>query len=325
MTVSRPLENLGAELVEFDEKEHRLQDYVRQFLVKTQSMFLYDGLPDDLDQKFIELYLQTKGHCGFIKFNDKIYVCQGSWGGDLDPYFIPEEYLITNPYLKMEKSSFIRNKDVIVGKNDSLYNGLLPLINKYGSLLVENELSLKLAIVNTRIQQFIGADDDRTKASAEEFLRNVDKGKDGVIATNQFFDSLKVIPVSGINSNSAIQSLIELEQYLKASFYNELGLNSNYNMKRESINSNESQLNDDMLHPLVDDMLKCREQMCKEVNEMFGLNISVHFNSAWEINEKEEQAEIEMLENQSDQMEPEQKEGDEDVQNEQKNDEGSQE
>ena len=76
----------------------------------------------------------------------------------------------------------------------------------------------------------------------------------------------------------SLTNLIEYHQYLKAGLFNELGLNSNYNMKRESINSNESQLNDDMLHPLIDDMLARRREALEEVNAMFGLNVSVKCN-----------------------------------------------
>ena len=61
-------------------------------------------------------------------------------------------------------------------------------------------------------------------------------------------------------------------------------------MKRESINSNESQLNDDMLHPLIDDMLRERQEGIDRVNKMFGTDIKVTFNSAWEANELEEKA-----------------------------------
>ena len=58
-------------------------------------------------------------------------------------------------------------------------------------------------------------------------------------------------------------------------------------MKRESINSNEAQLNDDMLLPLIDDMLKNRQDALDKVNNMFGTDISVEFNSAWEDNQIE--------------------------------------
>jgi hypothetical protein len=73
-------------------------------------------------------------------------------------------------------------------------------------------------------------------------------------------------------------------------------------MKRESINSNESQLNDDMLHPLIDDMLARRREALEEVNKMFGTNITVDFNGAWLTNEKEEELTLDQMETATDQM-----------------------
>ena len=61
-------------------------------------------------------------------------------------------------------------------------------------------------------------------------------------------------------------------------------MNANYNMKREAINSNESQLNDDMLFPTVDDMLERRKEGIEKVNKMYGTNITVELNSSWRYN-----------------------------------------
>ena len=84
-----------------------------------------------------------------------------------------------------------------------------------------------------------------------------------------------------------LTNLIESMQYYKASFFNELGLNANYNMKRESINSGESQLNNDALLPLIDDMLNNRKRCAEEVNKRFGTHITVGFASSWEDNQIE--------------------------------------
>lgn len=75
--------------------------------------------------------------------------------------------------------------------------------------------------------------------------------------------------------------LIEYQQYLKASWFNEIGLNANYNMKREKLSTTESQMNSDALLPLVDDMLEQRRLGVEKVNEMFGTNITVDFCSSW--------------------------------------------
>jgi len=66
-------------------------------------------------------------------------------------------------------------------------------------------------------------------------------------------------------------------------------------MKRESINSNEAQLNNDVLTPLIDDMLKCRQNICKEVNSKFGYNWSVELSSAWLSNKIEEKEELKSI------------------------------
>ena len=84
-----------------------------------------------------------------------------------------------------------------------------------------------------------------------------------------------------------ITDLIELQQYIKSQLQNELGLQSNYNMKRESINSNEAILNRDTLYPLVDEMYNCRMEGIEKVNKMFGTKIEVEFDGIWKQNHNE--------------------------------------
>lgn len=168
--------------------------------------------------------------------------------------------------------------------NDSLYIGLVPMFERYATMLIENELSMNIASINSRIISLISAGDDRTAKSAEKYLKDIADGKTGVIAENAFIDGVKSQPYGTTANSNTLTNLIEYEQYIKASWFNELGLNANYNMKRESINSNESQLNDDMLLPLVDNMLECRKIGLDKVNAMYGTNISVDFNSSWKNN-----------------------------------------
>ena len=92
---------------------------------------------------------------------------------------------------------------------------------------------------------------------------------------------MKTQPYANASTSGTITDLIELHQYLKASCFNELGINSNYNMKREALNTEESQLNHDALLPLVDDMLQCRQSGVEKVNEMFGTNIHVELGGVW--------------------------------------------
>ena len=74
---------------------------------------------------------------------------------------------------------------------------------------------------------------------------------------------------------------------MKASWYNEIGLNANFNMKREYLSEEELRSSTDVLLPLIDDMLRCRKDAIEVVNSTYGTNITVDKNSAWE-NKQEE-------------------------------------
>ena len=283
----------GYHAYDFQDKERARGQYIAYMLMRTQSMFKWDGLPETIPARMLELYLQTNGNACFYKYNDNLYVFFGGRGGEPDVYYMPTIYTIANPALKLSVKANI-DIDCIVMPNDSLYFGLLPLFDRYATAMVETELSIDIAKVNARIIDLISAGDDRTRASAEKFLEDVRDGKLGVISSNEFLDGIKSTPYGG-TGNQTITDLIELMQYEKASCFNELGLNANYNMKRESLNSSESQLNNDALLPLVDDMLNCRKIFAEKVNKMFGTNISVEFNSSWKDNIEEIDASLEAI------------------------------
>lgn len=279
-------------------KEDLVNNYIRYMLVRTQSMFEYKGLPDTLPAKWLEFYLQTNGNAFITKVDGNLYAFTGGLGGKPDAYYLPTIYTVANPALNFTKECKIGEDGVLI-YNDELNIGLVPLLSRYAALMAENYISMRIAIISARSTSLISASDDNTKRSAEEYIRKLIDGELSIVGESAFFDGLKVQPTR-VSGQSAISELIEMQQYLKASMYNEIGLQSNYNMKREAINATESQMNDDALKPLVDDMLQERQKAVKEINKMFGTEISVDLASAWKMNEQEEQLEIEALSNQLD-------------------------
>ena len=81
--------------------------------------------------------------------------------------------------------------------------------------------------------------------------------------------------------------MIENQQYLKASLFNELGLSDNYNMKRERLTEGETEAGDDSNFTLIYNMFKNRHKACELINEKFGTDLSVDFGSVWDQGRKE--------------------------------------
>lgn len=267
---------------DFKNKDTNINEMLRYMLRRSTQMFKYNGLPNSIPKYILELYLQTNGNVCFYKHNEKLYVFTGSMGGELNEYYLPTIYTISNPFLNLTKNLVI-DKDCVVVANDSCYQGMLPQFKKYATGLVENELSMNIASINSRMISLISASDDRTLKSSESYIKHILDGDLSVVSEDAFLNGVKVQPYAKA-TNDTLSKLIEYNQYLKASWFNDIGLNANYNMKREAINSNESQLNDDMLFPTVDDMLEHRQEGIEKVNRMYGTNITVELNSSWRYN-----------------------------------------
>lgn len=288
--------------VDFSDKQESVAQYVSYMLNRTQAMFKYVGLPDSLPQRNLELMLQTNGFVA-IPIPDKVPALKGelyafaegaSLGGERDVYYMPTICNIASPALNWSASLKI-GEECIVIPNDSLYIGLLPMCSRYASMLAENDITIRLADINARIINLLTAPDDRTRKSAEQYLKDVENGKLGVIADNTFLEGIKSQPYASSGNTNNITQLIELRQYLKASWFNDVGLNANYNMKRESINSEEAQLNDDALLPLTLDMLNMRKIGFDIVNRVCGYNIGVELNASWKVRQDEQEQTLDEL------------------------------
>ena len=279
------------------DKRRSIYNYVMLMFDRTNQMFEYKGLPDTIPAYMLELYLQLNGHVCITEVNGNLYALPGGLGGAPDPYYRPTLYVLANPGLGFSASLSIENhlppyakqdtqgKCVLV-KNDTNIRGLFYLFSRYATELAENDVSIRCAQINSRQQTFITAETDSQIASANAYLDNIEKGKITAVGGKSFLDGINSTNVSVQGANSIIQ-LIELQQYLKASWYNEIGLNANFNMKREYLSEEELRSSTDVLLPLIDDMLRCRKDAIEVVNSTYGTSISVDKNSAWE-NKQEE-------------------------------------
>jgi len=275
----------------FKDKKSNLSKANNETLAKTLTMFSWQNLPETIPQRELEYMLQVYGYAFIAEHEGNLYAFNGGLGGLPDVYGNPTEIVVANPGLKLNKTFNLKTEGVLI-ENDDMKNGIHNIINKFNSALIENEISLNMASINSRIRTVFSASDDKTKAGAEAYIDKIVGGEISVIGEAALFDGIKVQGGSSGQSNP-INPIIELHQYFKASLSNELGLNSNYNMKRERLTSGEVEQGEDVLYPLIDNMNKCRNDGIIKLNEMFNLNVSVDYGSIWkrknvDMNEGEE-------------------------------------
>ena len=279
------------------DKSKSSESIICYMLSRLQKMFRYENLPDSIPRQYLENYLLVNGSCIIARDkkhpeDDNIYAFVGAAGGEPDIYYRPTKYMVANPSLNFSAEYYIsttdpnHKPDAVIVRNDTMWQGLYPMMARYASLIAENLLTIRTADVMLRVLALITAPDDSSRLAADQFLKDITEGHLASIAENRFLDGIRMQnPPS--NNGSYLTQFIELHQYLVGSFYNEVGLNANYNMKREALSESETGLNDDSLMPLCEDMLRCRQEDIARVNEMFGTSIEVYLDSSWLENEIE--------------------------------------
>ena len=305
-------------------KQKSITKYVFTMFNRTNQMFEWTGLPETIPAEIMELYLQLNGQCAITEVGGKLFAIPGGLGGPPDPYFRPTVYIAAIPGLKDGDHSFSKSMKIVnhldpfapietkgkcvLVKNDTLMEGMLYMYARYATQLTENDVSIRSAQINARAHVNIVAENDKDAASAKAYVAGLEAGKIEVIMGRALMDSIKTANLS-MNSANVIIQLIELQQYLKASWYNEIGLNANFNMKREYQSEEELQANTDVLLPLIDNMLECRQRAADSVNSTYGTKISVKKSSSWENKQEERDVQQETKEAEKDAIE----EGKEDV------------
>lgn len=262
------------------DKTVNARNNVAYMLDRSNVMFKYHNLPETIPASELEKMIQATGFAVIGKINGELYALNASLGGKPDVYNRPTQAIVSVPALDYNATWDI-GKDCEIIPNDSMKLGLIPLFAKYCTLMNENEISIMLSVINQRISFLLSANDSNTIESAKQLLKDIEAGKQGVVSDSKVFDSFKAQALTK-NSGTGITDLIELEQYLKASMFNEIGLNANYNMKRERLSESEVEMNGDNLYPLVDDMASNRKSAIERINNLFGTDIQVEFNSSWD-------------------------------------------
>lgn len=280
------------------------QDHYSMMVNRLDSMFKWNIGEDEktIPIYILERYLKLNGWAGighapetYSGDSDALYCFFGGLGLQPNEYYQPTGIVMANPILGSK--TYRIGKDVVWAKNDSLHRGLSQHLSRYAHLLAANDISVNVAQVATRMPFVITAETEAQVASAEKYVSDAETGKLAIIKSSAFNNGVEVKSTFTSGADNYLKALIELNQYLKAQWSMDIGISSNFNMKRERQNVAEVESNAPYLLPLVDEMLKFRKIACDEVNKMFDRNWSVELDSAWKLESETQKLDVALKEN----------------------------
>lgn len=265
-------------MIQLTDKHKLLKQFKSNQLNKSLTMFEWSNLPETIPQVELEKMLQINGYAVIAKYQGKLYAFQAGFSGQ-DPYNQPTKAIVNNPALK-NNTTYTIGENCIVIKNDDMKQGLNGIYEYYGQRLIENQITMLMTDYNLRMPFTISSSDDQTTQSAKMYLKKIIDGSLGVIGEQKLFKALSVTPTNS-KQTATFSDLYGYQQFIIAQLNNTIGLATNNNMKRERLTTNEIEVNKNASYPLVDNMLKNRQQAVDAINKMFDVEISVEYSSIW--------------------------------------------
>lgn len=260
--------------------------YFRSLFNDVYNIFKLENLEPEMDYNFIMTNLILSGKVFFFKDNDTMYALNGNLSESPDTYYRPKQIITANPIL----GTITRTRDVdgvlvyltpfdeipLFGNLEN--GGLYQLIAYTATLLADNTSSLNIAQINSRASVIFTADDTNTAKTGEIVLKDIYNGKPYKILTSEVLGRINVNPLNTSINTHQIIDLIEAHQYIKSLFWHSIGLQSNFNMKRERLVSDEVTANIQSLAVSQDIILKTVQNGLDKVNSIFNKKYRITVN-----------------------------------------------
>lgn len=259
--------------------------------LKAISMFEWINLPEEIDERYLELMLCQNGYVCFFKDQivpdvDTYFALQCTLGGRFNVYNIPTVYQI---YTASGYNTRRTAEDSVIIYNNLLHSPTVPLLmyHAYNIANVERTIEINL---NQLKRPYIFLVPENQRFTFTKLVNDIKNNQD-VIIGNKDLNLDNVNPINTITPNNTLDLYT-----LKKRYYNEaltdMGINNLNVDKKERLVSDEVSSNDEDVLINRNSMLYARKMACEQINAMFGLNIDVKFRNDFMEEKQEEYIEI---------------------------------
>lgn len=251
--------------------DYTLTDYFIRLMLISRSVFEWTGLPDNMNEKWIERYLFAEGKCVFFKDPVKGYMVTAlTPNGRLNYY---NEYTDIRPYaVDYTGKSLVNDVDCVVIKNNDLCVPTTRTIQLYAYKLASIDRTIDVNIEAQKTPVMVACS-EKERMSMRNFIKQRQDNEPFIFVTDKM--NTEGIKVHDLKAPMVFREL----EYQKHMVWNEcmtyLGINNANMDKKERLVDDEVQANNEQVEACFNAMLSERQRACEMINKIFGLNISV--------------------------------------------------
>jgi hypothetical protein len=237
------------------------------------NTFVWNGLPDEIDQREVEKALFQHGQALFFKDRLRGYMCLPCNGvGGFNVYNEPKNFhAFGNGY----SQNYSDKESVNIRNNDIRMPTHLQLLI-YSQRIMEIERTIDINLHAVKIP-FVIRTTEKNRLTVENIFKQIIQNHYAIYVDKGFnMDDLQIMPT--VNNPGMLFMGDKLEDlnertWNKALSY--LGINNSNVNKRERLITDEVNANNDFVEYNTDIALRSRQVACEEINKMFKANVTV--------------------------------------------------
>lgn len=236
----------------------------------------YEGLPEGIHSRHIERLLFSKGFCCFFKAPGMSFMClECEPDGRQNVYGDPLGYRAHG----VRYQHHVDAEECVIIRNNILGLPTEPFVLHYVNKLTEAERTMDVNIKACKTP-VIFACDDKDVLTFKRLFQQVDGNVPAIFADKGLnLDSINAF-LTGVKFMG--NELMDYKRSVESDLLTFLGQNNTPVDKKERLITDEAEANNQLIGSFADLQLRAREEAVKEINELFGLTITVKRRQAVE-------------------------------------------
>lgn len=252
--------------------------FQRYLMLKLFSRYDFT-LPEEWDYDYFRYVLFTIGFIGVMQTDKYGVICQHGTASGYNVYYRPSRLLVSNPALR-------RTYDLRIGEDCEIiklspdWRGAYDLIQLYADQMAVCMESFGVNAINSKFAFVFAADNKNMAETMKKMFDQIGSGNPAAFVWDkQLFDEEGnprwQLFVNNLKQNYVGNDLLQSLTTIEHKFNTLIGFNNANTDKKERLNSDEVNANNEEVRSLSSLWLEEITDSMKKVNDMFGLNLSV--------------------------------------------------
>lgn len=248
------------------------------------NRFKWDGLPEEIDRRFIEQSLHFNGLVVFFndaqrarqpdeKYFDRFFALKASPQGRINMYDNPTEFHVYGNQM-IERD--LNARECVPIWANSMRIPQRQAIYIYARKLAKIDRTIDITVENLRFTRLVTGNANQ-RTSLVNIMRQVDEGKP-IVYTTPNFDPASIQALDLSVHPDVLPKLMDARNSLWNQAMGFLGINNANQDKRERLVASEVDANDEQVLAVRSTALNARQYAAEQINRMFGLNVTVSYD-----------------------------------------------